>query len=74
MLTFSPLLPVVRKIGPGKAAYSSAIVPIIAMGFSTWLEDYRWNVLTITGAILAIGGMIAALSRSKSTVAAPDAA
>ena len=46
-----------------KAAYSSAIVPIIAMGFSTWLEDYRWNVLTITGAILAIGGMIAALSR-----------
>jgi len=73
-LAFSLYLPVVRKIGPGKAAYSSAIVPIIAMGFSTWLEDYRWNVLTITGAILAIGGMIAALSRSKSTVAAPDAA
>jgi drug/metabolite transporter (DMT)-like permease len=72
-LAFSLYLPVVRKIGPGKAAYSSAIVPIIAMGFSTWLENYRWNVLTITGAILAIGGMIAALSRSRSTVAAPDA-
>ncbi len=73
-LAFSLYLPVVRKIGPGKAAYSSAIVPIIAMGFSTWLEDYRWNALTITGAILAIGGMMAALRRSKSTVAAPDAA
>ena len=73
-LAFSLYLPVVRKIGPGKAAYSSAIVPIIAMGFSTWLENYRWTSLTITGAILAIGGMIAALSRSKSTVAAPDAA
>ena len=73
-LAFSLYLPVVRKIGPGKAAYSSAIVPIIAMGFSTWLENYRWNALTISGAILAIGGMVAALSRSKSTVAAPDAA
>ena len=73
-LAFSLYLPVVRKIGPGKAAYSSAIVPIIAMGFSTWLENYRWNALTITGAILAIGGMIAALSRSRTTVAAPDAA
>jgi len=72
-LAFSLYLPVVRKIGPGKAAYSSAIVPIIAMGFSSWLEDYRWNALTITGAILAIGGMVAALSRNKSTVAAPDA-
>lgn len=73
-LAFSLYLPVVRKIGPGKAAYSSAIVPVIAMGFSTWLENYRWNALTITGAVLAIGGMIAALSRSKSTVTAPDAA
>ena len=72
-VAFSLYLPVVRKIGPGKAAYSSAIVPIIAMGFSTWLENYRWNALTITGAVLAIGGMIAALSRSKTTVAAPDA-
>jgi drug/metabolite transporter (DMT)-like permease len=72
-LAFSLYLPVVRKIGPGKAAYSSVIVPIIAMGFSTWLEDYRWTSLTIAGAILALGGMVAALTRSKSTVPAPDA-
>ena len=73
-LAFSLYLPVVRKIGPGKAAYSSALVPIIAMGFSTWLEDYRWTTLNIAGALLAIGGMIIALSRSRSTVQAPDAA
>lgn len=72
-LAFSLYLPVIRKIGPGKAAYSSALVPIIAMGFSTWLEDYRWTPLTTSGALLAIGGMIAALSRSKSRIAAPDA-
>ena len=38
-LNFSLYYPVVRKIGPGKAAYSSVLVPLIAMGFSTWLED-----------------------------------
>ena len=63
-----------RRIGPGKTAYSSVIVPIIAMGFSTWLEDYRWTGLTIAGALLALGGMAAALSRSRSSVPAPDAA
>ncbi|MBA2635800.1 MAG: EamA family transporter [Sphingomonas sp.] len=73
-LAFSLYIPVMRKIGPGKAAYSSAIVPIIAMGFSTWLEDYRWSALAIAGAVLALGGMVGALSRSRSVVAAPDAA
>ena len=74
VLTFSLYYPVVRRIGPAKAAYSSVLVPIIAMGFSTWLEDYRWTWLTVAGAVLALGGMAAALSRSKSPVAAPDAA
>ena len=43
VLCFSLYFPVVRKIGPGKAAYSSVIVPIIAMALSTAFEDYRWT-------------------------------
>ena len=74
VLNFSLYYPVVRKIGPGKAAYSSVLVPIIAMGFSTWLEGYRWTPLTISGALLALGGMVLALSRGKTRIAAPDAA
>ncbi|HUE79797.1 MAG TPA: EamA family transporter [Sphingomicrobium sp.] len=73
-LTFSLYYPVVRRIGPAKAAYSSVLVPIIAMGFSTWLEAYRWTPLAAAGAILALGGMLGALSRTRSVVAAPDAA
>ena len=74
VLTFSLYYPVVRKIGPAKAAYSSVLVPIIAMAFSTWLENYRWTPVTIAGAALALGGMLGALSRGRPPVTAPDAA
>lgn len=74
VLTFSLYYPVVRRIGPAKAAYSSVIVPIIAMGFSTWLEHYRWTPLAVAGAVLALGGMAGALARSKTRISAPDAA
>jgi drug/metabolite transporter (DMT)-like permease len=74
VLTFSLYYPVIRRIGAAKAAYSSVIVPIIAMGFSTWLEGYRWTALNVVGAVLALGGMVGALSRSRSPVPSPDAA
>jgi drug/metabolite transporter (DMT)-like permease len=74
VLTFSLYYPVVRKIGPAKAAYSSVIVPIIAMGFSTWLENYRWTPVAIAGAVLALGGMAGALSRGRAKIAPPDTA
>ena len=74
VLTFSLYYPVVRRIGPAKAAYSSVLVPIIAMAFSTALEGYRWTPLAIAGAILALGGMVGALSRPRNVVPAPDAA
>jgi drug/metabolite transporter (DMT)-like permease len=74
VLTFSLYYPVVRIIGPAKAAYSSVLVPIIAMGFSTALEGYRWTPTTVAGALLALGGMVAALSRERPVVVSPDAA
>ena len=71
-LCFSLYFPVVRKIGPGKAAYSSALVPIVAMALSTGFEDYEWTLLSAAGAALAIGGMVLALmSRRQSVAAAP---
>lgn len=74
VLTFSLYYPVVRIVGPAKAAYSSVIVPIIAMGFSTAFEGYRWTPTTIAGALLALGGMVGALSREGPVVTSPDAA
>jgi len=74
VLNFSLYYPVIRKIGPAKTAYSSVVVPVIAMGFSTWLEDYRWTPLAVAGAVLALGGMAGALSGRRIRIAAPDAA
>ncbi len=62
VLAFSLYFPVVRKIGPGKAAYSSLLVPIIAMGLSTAFEGYRWTLLAAAGAGLALLGMLLALA------------
>jgi drug/metabolite transporter (DMT)-like permease len=75
VLCFSLYFPVVRKIGPGRAAYSSVMVPIIAMALSTAFEGYRWSLLAGCGAVLAIGGMLLALAgrRRPLPAAAPDA-
>jgi len=75
VLCFSLYIPVVRKIGPGKAAYSSVIVPVIAMALSTAFEGYRWAPIAAAGAVLALGGMLLALAgrRRPQLVAAPDA-
>jgi len=75
VLCFALYFPVVRKIGPGKAAYSSVLVPIIAMSLSTAFEGYRWSALAIAGGVLAIGGMLLALAgrRRPLPAAAPDA-
>ena len=76
VLCFALYFPVVRKIGPGKAAYSSVLVPIIAMSLSTLFEAYRWSPLAIAGAVLSLGGMLLALAgrRRPTLVTAPDAA
>ncbi|MCF2515877.1 DMT family transporter [Sphingomonas sp. G124] len=76
VLCFALYFPVVRKIGPGKAAYSSVMVPIIAMSLSTAFEGYRWSALAVAGGVLALGGMLLALAgrRRPMLVTAPDAA
>ena len=71
VLCFALYFPVVRKIGPGKAAYSSVLVPIIAMSLSTLFEGYRWSVLAVAGGLLAIGGMLLALAGRRRPLPAP---
>lgn len=52
---------VLRTIGPAKAAYSSVIIPVLAMLLSTAFEGYRWSWLAAAGALLAGAGLVLAL-------------
>lgn len=56
---------IIRAIGPAKAAYSSVLIPVIAMALSTAFEAYRWTPLAIAGGLLAIAGLIIALRAGK---------
>ncbi|VVT11032.1 Multidrug transporter [Sphingomonas sp. EC-HK361] len=60
-LAFPLYFGVLRVIGPAKAAYSSVIVPVIAMLLSTLFEGYRWSPLAIGGAVLTGIGLVIAL-------------
>ncbi len=60
-LAFTLYFRIIRAIGPAKAAYSSVIVPVIAMLLSTAFEGYRWSLLAGAGAALTGVGLIVAL-------------
>jgi drug/metabolite transporter (DMT)-like permease len=64
-LAFTLYFRVLRVIGPAKAAYSSVIVPVIAMSLSTLFEGYRWSPLAVGGAVLAGIGLVIALTARR---------
>lgn len=60
-VTFPLYFNIIRSVGPGQAAWSSVLIPIIAMGFSTVLEGYRWAPLSIAGGAVALIGLVIAV-------------
>lgn len=64
-LAFTLYFGVIRVIGPAKAAYSSVIIPVIAMLLSTVFEGYRWSWLAGAGAVLTLAGLVLALKARR---------
>ncbi|WP_033075551.1 DMT family transporter [Sphingopyxis sp. MWB1] len=62
-MTFPLYFGVIRAVGPGQAAWSSVMIPIIAMGISTLFEGYRWAPLSIAGGAVALTGLVIAVAR-----------
>lgn len=60
-MTFPLYFNIIRQVGPGQAAWSSVLIPIIAMTFSTALEGYRWAPLSVAGAVVALIGLVIAV-------------
>ena len=58
---FSLYFRLIQTIGPAKAAYTSVLIPVIAMLLSTVFEGYRWSWLAGGGALLVMAGLVIAL-------------
>ncbi|MEH6684208.1 MAG: EamA family transporter [Qipengyuania sp.] len=61
VVTFPLYYGLVRKVGAGRAAYSSVIVPVVAMVLSTLFEGFEWGLLPATGAVVTLTGMVVAM-------------
>ena len=73
--TFPLYYPLVRTVGAGKAAYSSVLVPVVAMILSTMFEGFEWTALAACGAAVAMIGMLIALrARDPGRITSPPKA
>jgi drug/metabolite transporter (DMT)-like permease len=65
VVTFPLYFKLVRDLGAGRAAYNGVFVVVLAMLLSTLFEGYRWTGLAITGSVLAMAGLVVALSSAR---------
>lgn len=72
VVAFSVYYRLIRRIGPGPAAYSSVLVPVIALCLSTLFEGYRWTAEAGAGAVLALIGLVIAVAARRRTALPPD--
>ena len=65
VLTFPLYSLLLREWGPGRAAYNSVLIPVVAMALSTLFEGYAWTRLAVGGALLVLTGLLVALGGRK---------
>ncbi len=65
VVTFPLYFRLIRDIGPGKAAYTGVVIPVVAMILSTIFEGYIWSTLALAGGLLAMLGLVVAMQARK---------
>lgn len=65
VVTFPLYFRLIRDIGPGKAAYTGVVIPVVAMILSTIFEGYIWSTLALAGGLLAMVGLVVAMQSRK---------
>ncbi|MBK9517949.1 MAG: EamA family transporter [Anaeromyxobacter sp.] len=68
VVAFVSYLTLLRRIGAGRAGYSTAVIPVVAMLASTLFEGYRWTATAAAGLGLVLAGTVLVL-RAKERAA-----
>ncbi|RVU04157.1 DMT family transporter [Novosphingobium umbonatum] len=55
----------IRQIGAGRAAFTNVITPVVAMALSTFFEGYQWTWLSVVGSVVAMAGLVIALTGGR---------
>lgn len=66
VIAFNTYISLIALWGPGKAAYSVLVTPIIAVIISSIFEDYNFSVFTLLGAALVVFGNYLVIRKEKS--------
>ena len=70
VVAFVSYLTLLQRIGAGRAGYSAAVIPVVAMLASTLFEDYRWTAPAVAGLLLVLAGTVLVLRvRERAAVA-----
>lgn len=56
VIAFWAYVTLIGKIGPGRAAYSSLLFPVVALAISTVVEGFEWSLLALFGLALVLFG------------------
>lgn len=65
VIGFGAYLTLLQRIGADRAAYSSVLFPLVALGLSTLVEGYRWTPLAAIGVALVLAGNLVVLRRPR---------
>lgn len=65
-IAFLVYFDMIRAVGPARAAYTSVVIPFVALALTTLFEGYRWTWQAGLGGALVAAGLLIALNTRKS--------
>lgn len=66
VFAFIAYFTLIQRVGVGRAGYTAAAIPVLAMLTSTVFEGYRWSGAALAGMALVVGGNVMVLRGSRS--------
>jgi drug/metabolite transporter (DMT)-like permease len=67
VIAFGAYLTLMGRIGPDRAGYTNAAVPVVALLMSTCFEGLQWHAVTAIGVAFCLTGTLLVLRRSLNT-------